>query len=71
LRNGDKIDIIKGAIENRYDKEKGKLYVDVTIFEFAMSDLTKKEDHSDAAAESNSGQANNHFSSLNGDEGTR
>lgn len=39
LKDGDKIDIIKGAIENRYDKEKKALYVDVTIFEFEMSNI--------------------------------
>lgn len=41
LKEKDKIDITKGAITNRYDKEKGKLYVDVTVFDFEMSDLSK------------------------------
>lgn len=50
LRDKDKIDIVKGVISNTYDKEKGKLYVDVTIFEFLMSDTKKKEDKIAAAA---------------------
>lgn len=41
LKDKDKIDITRGAITNRYDKESKKLYVDVTIFEFEMSDLSK------------------------------
>ncbi|QSX05897.1 hypothetical protein JYG23_00025 [Sedimentibacter sp. zth1] len=34
LKNKDKIEITKGVIENTYDKEKGKLWVNVTVFEF-------------------------------------
>lgn len=41
LKNKDKIDIVKGSITNRYDKEKEKLYVDVTVFDFNLSDLSK------------------------------
>lgn len=48
LRNGDKIDIIRGSIENRYDKEKKILYVDVTVFEFAISDTSKNKGGSTA-----------------------
>ena len=43
LRNGDKVDIIKGIITNRYDKEKKTQYVSVVIFEFGMSDLNKED----------------------------
>lgn len=46
LRNGDKIDIVRGMITNKYDKEKGKLYVNVTIFEYALSDLDKNKEGS-------------------------
>ncbi|MEG2813591.1 MAG: hypothetical protein RSA79_03225 [Oscillospiraceae bacterium] len=42
LRNGDKIDIIKGGIQNRYDKEKKMLYVDVVIFEYILSEKSTK-----------------------------
>lgn len=63
LRNGDKIDVISGIIENEYDKEKDKLYVNVTIFEFAMSDISKNND--DAAQDS---PEDGQFSQINGDE---
>lgn len=44
LRNGDKIDIVKGAIKNRYDKERKTLYVDVIIFEFIMADTASRKE---------------------------
>lgn len=34
LKDKDKIEITNGIIENNYDKEKDKLWVTVTIFEF-------------------------------------
>lgn len=34
LKDKDKIEIANGIIENNYDKEKDKLWVTVTIFEF-------------------------------------
>ncbi|MEG2110060.1 MAG: hypothetical protein RRY19_09765 [Clostridium sp.] len=34
LKDKDKIEIKNGVIENQYDKEKNKLWVTVTIFEF-------------------------------------
>lgn len=46
LRDGDKIDIVRGMITNKYDKEKKKLYVDVTIFEYALSDTNKNNEDS-------------------------
>lgn len=60
LRNGDKIDITSGAISNRFDKSNGgHLYVDVIIFEFAMSDTNKgKENSSDQAQNTNYGELN-------------
>lgn len=36
LKDKDKIEIINGAIENFYDKDKDKLYVNVTVFDFKM-----------------------------------
>lgn len=65
LRNEDKIDIIKAAIENRYDKEAHKLYVDVTIFEFVLSDMTKGKSKPNAQAEAE--PLHNEFSGINGD----
>lgn len=37
LKDRDKIDVIKGAITNRYDKELRRLYVDVIVFDFNKS----------------------------------
>ncbi len=34
LKDKDKIEILKGAIENTYDKENKILWVNVTIFDF-------------------------------------
>lgn len=34
LKDKDKIEVTNGIIENNYDKEKEKLWVTVTIFEF-------------------------------------
>lgn len=39
LKDKDKIDILNGVIDNTYDKENKKLYVNLTIFDFAMSKL--------------------------------
>lgn len=39
LKDFDKIDIKKGSITNKYDKENKRLYVDVTIFDFDMSEI--------------------------------
>lgn len=49
LKDGDKIDIIRGSIENRYDKPNKTLYVDVTIYEFVMSEVSSnsKKDNKD------------------------
>lgn len=38
LKDKDKIEITNGIIENHYDKEKDKLYVNVTIFDFKMQE---------------------------------
>lgn len=56
LRDGDKIDITSGMITNKYDKEKQQLYVDVTIFDFAMSDTSK-----------NNAEEHGQFSEMNGE----
>lgn len=42
LSDRDKIDIIKGSITNHYDKLEKRLYVDVTVFDFVLSDTSKK-----------------------------
>lgn len=42
LRDKDKIDILKGCIKNRYDKDNKILYVDVVIFEYVMSEKSTK-----------------------------
>lgn len=34
LQDKDRIEIINGAVENTYDKENEKLYVNVVIFDF-------------------------------------
>lgn len=39
LHNGDIIDIVEGAIENHYDKEKKKQYTNVIVFKFEFSVL--------------------------------
>ena len=39
LKHGDKIDILNGSVETDFNIEKQKLYVNVTIFEFVMSQL--------------------------------
>lgn len=36
LKNKDKIEILKGTIENTYDKENKNLWVNVTIFDFKV-----------------------------------
>ncbi len=36
LKDKDKIEITNGIIENNYDKENEKLWVNVTIFEFKL-----------------------------------
>lgn len=36
LKDKDKIEITNGIIENSYDKEKEKLWVIVTVFEFEL-----------------------------------
>jgi hypothetical protein len=46
LKDGDKIDITKGSIENRYDKVNKTQYVDVTIYEFVMSETKKSQKES-------------------------
>lgn len=38
LKDKDKIEITNGIIENNFDKEKDKLYVNVTIFDFKMQE---------------------------------
>lgn len=38
LKDKDKIEITNGIIENTFDKEKDKLYVNVTIFDFKMQE---------------------------------
>lgn len=38
LKDRDKIEITNGIIENNFDKEKGKLWVMVTVFEFSKMD---------------------------------
>lgn len=37
LKELDKIDILKGAITNKYDKDSKRLFVEVTVFDFVMS----------------------------------
>lgn len=37
LKSKDKINILRGAIENNYDKEKKTLFVEVIIFDFCLS----------------------------------
>lgn len=37
LKDKDKINILSGVVENKYDKENSKLYLNVTIFEFEKS----------------------------------
>jgi len=34
LAKGDKINILRGSIESVYDKEQGKTWTNVTVFEF-------------------------------------
>ena len=38
LQDKDRIVIKEGKIENYYNKEKGKLYVSVTVFDFDMDE---------------------------------
>lgn len=38
LKDKDKIEITNGIIENNFDKEKNKLYVSITIFDFKMQE---------------------------------
>ncbi len=65
LRSKDVIDIIKGIITNRYDKEKHCLYVDVYVYEFAMSDL-KKHDSKQEGEQSAIGPDNAHTGKESG-----
>lgn len=37
LKDKDKINILSGVVENKYDKENNKLYLNVTIFQFEKS----------------------------------
>ncbi len=47
LKEKDKIDITKGAITNKYDKENQKLYVDVVVFDYEMSDLSRGDENAE------------------------
>ena len=38
LKDADKVNILSGLIKNNFDKENEKLWVDVVIFEFEMSE---------------------------------
>lgn len=42
LKDKDKIEITNGIIENNYDKENEKLWVNVTVFEFKLHKLQDK-----------------------------
>lgn len=53
LRNGDKIDILRGCIENRLDDETNVRYYDVTIFEFAWSDVSNTSNVTTAVIDAN------------------
>ena len=44
LKNFDKINILKGSIINKYDKNKNSLYVEVTIFDFVMSEMKNERE---------------------------
>lgn len=64
LRNGDKIDVVNGIVEKKYVPEKGREYVWVTVFDFAMSDLTKHgEDNSDGEQH----EEGQRYADINGD----
>lgn len=64
LRNKDKIDIIRGAITNEKSESNGKFYNELVIFEFALSDLSKKGTSKDHSKDELTGSQ---FSNLNGD----
>ncbi len=50
LISKDKIHILKGAIENHYDKDWDKLYVTVLVFRFKKSSAIQSPDsHEDSA----------------------
>jgi len=51
LRDGDKIDIVRGIISNRYDKSNKILYVDVRVFEYELSKV-KDKDYQEIESES-------------------
>ena len=44
LKNRDKIIIRRGKVENQYNKEQDKLYVNVTVFEFELYNQEEEED---------------------------
>lgn len=44
LEDKDKIQILRGAVENKFDKEKDKLYVTVVIFRFKKINVNQSPD---------------------------
>lgn len=45
LKDKERIQILKGKVENRYDKEAKKTYITVTVFDFGPApEKEKKED---------------------------
>ena len=44
LQEKDVIILTKAKIENTYDKEKEKLYVNLTVFDFDMKEIEVKDD---------------------------
>ena len=39
LVNGDKINILRGSISNVWNKQKNKAFLNITVYEFEMSDV--------------------------------
>lgn len=42
LRGGEKIDVIRGAITHEKNAKTGKTYMNLVVFEFALSDVSNR-----------------------------